>query len=94
VEGKVVIALPRTLPSRERDGQWAGQGPFRLVLQALFVAAHEDDAPNDEEHGQHEEHDTDRPDQPDKLLTYWGSIPPLSAASLGPLLAELQALLA
>jgi hypothetical protein len=55
---------------------------------------HDHDPCKDEEHGQHEEHDTDRPDQPDKLLTYWGSIPPLSAASLGPLLAELQALLA
>jgi hypothetical protein len=53
--------LPWMLPSRERDVQWAGQGPFRLVLQALFVAAHEDDPRNDEEHGQHEEHNADLP---------------------------------
>ena len=56
--------LPWTFPSGERDGQWAGQGPLRLVLQALFVAAYDDDPRNDEEHGQHEEHDADRPNQP------------------------------
>jgi hypothetical protein len=47
VEGKVVIALLWTFPSRERDFQGAGQGPFRLVLQTLFLAAHEDDAARD-----------------------------------------------
>src|SRR5437899_8620920 len=61
--------LPWTLPSRERDIQWAGQGPLRLVLQALFVAAHDDDPRNDEENGQHEEHDADRPNQPVNVVT-------------------------
>ena len=61
--------LPWMLPSRERDVQWAGQGPFRLVLQALFVAAHEDEPRNDEEHGQHEEHNADLPDQPVNVVT-------------------------
>jgi hypothetical protein len=63
VEGKAGMALPWTFPSREREVQWAGQGPFRFVLQALFVAAHNEDTRNDEEHSQHEEHDAERPDQ-------------------------------
>jgi hypothetical protein len=61
--------LPWKLPSRERDIQWAGQGQFRLVLQTLFVAAHEDDPRNDEENGQHEENDADRPNQPVNIVT-------------------------
>ncbi len=63
--------LPWMLPSRERDVQWAGQGPFRLVLQALFVAVYDDDPRNDEEHGQHEEHDAERPTRT-SFLMWWG----------------------
>ena len=62
VEGKAGMALPRTFPSREREVQRAGQGPFRFVLQALFVAAHDEDTRNDEEHSQYQEHDAERPD--------------------------------
>ena len=61
--------LLQTGPSRSLDAQRAGQGPFRLVLQALFVAAHDNDPHQDEEHRKHEEHDADRPNQPMNVVT-------------------------
>src|SRR5712692_6062108 len=48
--GRQGARLLQTGPSRSLDAQRAGQGPFRLVLKALFVAAHDDDPHQDEEH--------------------------------------------
>ena len=54
----------QTGPPWSLDPQRAGQGPFRLVLQALFVAAHDNYPHQDEEHRQHQQHDAHWPHQP------------------------------
>ena len=43
--------LSRTFAPQPTSVQWARQGPFRLVGQALLIAAHNDDPREDEERG-------------------------------------------